>query len=554
MSFDNIKMVSQPKNLKINLFQHQLASIYKMENLESNNFIEKENYNKETKIGVNADIAGFGKTLSMIGLILRDKMEWDLETPFIFEKIVPTCKNRIKTYYIKRFEKLPTTLILVSQSLIGQWDKELQNTNLKYQKILTQKNIENLNPRENDIVLVIPTMYNKLVSVYSDYAWKRFIFDEPGHIKVPSMKEIYANFYWLITATPNSIITLVENLKNNFMKDLIQCVNDWEDIETRFEDIILRNDPEFIKASFEMPQTNHIYHECYNSIYNAIQNFVSPTIKSMIEGGNIEDAITALGGEKTSNIIELIKLKKIKEKEEIELKITLYKSRDDTNNLTLWENKRKNVLNQLNDIDKKFELMLSEPCSICYDNLKDPILDPNCQNLFCGECLLKWIEKNNSCPLCRKNIDLKKIIYIKTSNNSNNSNNLKNIKQKRFTKNEKIIEIIKNKKDGKFLIFSEYEKSFVPIFNILKENEIPFLEIKGSSQTREKNLQTFKNGDINVIFLNSTINGAGLNLQESTDIILYHEMKYNDKNQIIGRANRIGRKMPLTVHYLNITE
>jgi len=549
MSFDNIKMVPQPKNLKINLFPHQLASIYKMENLELNNFIEKEYYNKETKIGVNADIAGFGKTLSMLGLILRDKMEWDLDTPFIFEKIIPTSQNRIKTYYIKRFEKLPTTLILVSQSLIGQWEKELQNTNLKYQKILTQKNIENLVPHNNDIVLVIPTMYNKLVTLYSDYAWKRFIFDEPGHIKVTCMKEVYANFYWLITATPNSIKTLVGNLKNNFMKDLIQSDNDWVDIETRFEDIILRNDPEFIKASFEMPQTNHIYHECYSSIYNAIQNFVSPTVKSMIEAGNIEDAILALGGERTSNIIELIKLKKIKEKEEIELKITLYKNREDIDNLTLWENKKKIILNQLNDIDNKFQLMLSEPCSICYENLKEPILEPSCQNLFCGECLLTWLDKNNSCPLCRNFIELKKVIYIKTTESCNN---LKSIKEKRFTKNEKIVEIIKNKKEGKFLIFSEYEKSFIPIFNILKENEIPFLEIKGSSHTREKNLALFKEGNINVIFLNSTINGAGLNLQEATDIILYHEMKYNDQNQIIGRANRIGRKKPLTVHHLNI--
>ena len=548
MNFDNIKTVSQPINLKINLFPHQLASIYNMEKIELNNFIEKDNYTKETKIGVQADIAGFGKTLSMIGLILRDKMEWDLETPFIHEKIIPTSKNRIKTYYIKRFEKLPTTLILVSQSLIGQWEKELQNTNLKYQKILTQKNIENLVPQDNDIVLVIPTMYNKLVTSFSDYAWKRFIFDEPGHVKVPSMKEVYANFYWLVTATPNSIITLVGNLKNNFMKELISCINEWEDIETRFEDIILRNDPEFIKASFEMPPTNHIYHDCYNSLYNAIQNFVSPTIKSMIEAGNIEDAITSLGGEKTSNIIELIKLKKLKEKEEIELKITLYKNREDIDNMTLWENKKKNILNQINDIDKKFELMLSEPCSICYESLKDPILDPNCQNLFCGECLFQWLEKNNSCPLCRNSIDLKKVIYIK------NEPTLGAVKNwKRYTKDEKIVEIIKNKKDGKFLIFSEYEKSFTPIFNILRENEIPFLEIKGSSQTREKNLQTFKQGNINVIFLNSTINGAGLNLQESSDIILYHEMKQNDQNQIIGRANRIGRKLPLTVHHLNIT-
>ena len=52
MDFQSIKMVSQPRDLKINLFPHQLASIYNMEKLETNNIIEKEMYIKETKIGV----------------------------------------------------------------------------------------------------------------------------------------------------------------------------------------------------------------------------------------------------------------------------------------------------------------------------------------------------------------------------------------------------------------------------------------------------------------------------------------------------------------------
>ena len=131
MNFDHIKMVSQPKDLKIKLFPHQLASIYNMEKIEVNNLIEKEYYTKETKIGINADLTGYGKTLSIIGLLVRDKMEWDLDVPFIFQKIVSQSRNRIKTYYITRFEKLPTTLILVSPSILGQWEKEFKYTNLK---------------------------------------------------------------------------------------------------------------------------------------------------------------------------------------------------------------------------------------------------------------------------------------------------------------------------------------------------------------------------------------------------------------------------------------
>ena len=98
--FSNIKMVNQPSNLKVSLYPHQLATIYKMEKFESDNIIYKDNCIIETKIGVNANITGYGKTLEMIGLLARDKMEWNLETPFVFERTDIISKNRIKCSYI----------------------------------------------------------------------------------------------------------------------------------------------------------------------------------------------------------------------------------------------------------------------------------------------------------------------------------------------------------------------------------------------------------------------------------------------------------------------
>ena len=55
MDYNNLKKVKQPLDLNVNLFPHQLVSIYNMEKLEINNVIEKDSYIKETKIGVNGD-------------------------------------------------------------------------------------------------------------------------------------------------------------------------------------------------------------------------------------------------------------------------------------------------------------------------------------------------------------------------------------------------------------------------------------------------------------------------------------------------------------------
>ena len=129
-------------------------------------------------------------------------------------------------------------------------------------------------------------------------------------------------------------------------------------------------------------------------------------------------------------------------------------------------------------------------------------------------------------------------------------------KMSQKTKIEKIIEIVmtNTNTNGKYLIFSDHDGSYKSIKSILSDNNISCVQIRGNIKTTEKNLDSFKNGKTQVIFLNSKYNGAGINLQEATDIIIYHEMNFNMETQIIGRANRIGRKIPLNVHHLKIRE
>jgi len=542
--FINIKTVNQPTDLKVKLYRHQLATIYKMEEFESNNLIYKDNCIIETKIGVNANLTGYGKTLEMIGLIVRDKMEWNLDTPFVYQKTDVMSKNRIKQTYVRRFEKLPTTLILLTPTIIGQWASEFKNTSLKYASILKKKDVDTIKVQEYDVILTIPSIYNTLISTYKDYAWKRFIFDEPGHSKVPSMKEVFANFYWLVTATPNAITTMHRKCEGSFMKDILNYR--WTYFEAQFADIIIRNSEEFVKASFEMPKTTHYYYECYQPLYNALKNFVNPKIKTLIEAGNISAAIISLGGEVTDNIFDVIKRKKQEELVEIDAKIQIYTMRNDRDNLIEWSDKKKRINEQINDIENKFKNILNEPCSICLEKLEKPLMEPNCQNIFCGACIFKWIENKNSCPLCRTVVDISKLVYIQDEKLDISESK----QEKLMTKSEKIIDIIQKKPNGRFLIFSEEQESFNIISNSLIDHDILFVEIKGHVKTIEKNLEYYRSGIIKVLFLNSNTSAAGINLQGTTDIILYHQMSTNNENQIIGRANRIGRDIDLDVHHL----
>jgi SNF2 family DNA or RNA helicase len=519
-----------------------------MENKEYTQLIESDNCIIETNIGINADPTGYGKTISMIGLIVRDKMKWDIDTPFVQEIILSEAGGRIKHRRLFRYTKYDCTLILMSQSILGQWKKELLNTSLRVATIITRKEVDLVDPNEYDVILVTPTMYNQLIMSHSSYAWKRFIFDEPGHVRVSGMKDIQAGFYWFVTATPNLIISQHKNCRNSFMKDIIG--NGFCDIETQFEKMIIRNNLDFVKSSFEMPPTNYYYYDCYQPVFNLINGFVNSTISNMIEAGNIEGAITALGGTKTESLISLIERKKLEELEEIESKIRIYTIRTDETKIKEWTEKKAELVSQIDELKRRFEEKLQSTCNICLEKISKPILEPECQNLFCGECILTWLQKSDSCPLCRSKINSTELVYVKNIETNFICSPI--IKNRVLTKLECIIDIISNKKNGKFLIFSSYDISFIPICNVLEENNITYTQMKGSLFSRQKSLESFKNGNTSVIFLNSSFDGAGLNLQEATDIILYHEMTNNTQQQILGRANRIGRTISLNVHYLQV--
>jgi ERCC4-related helicase len=109
---------------------------------------------------------------------------------------------------------------------------------------------------------------------------------------------------------------------------------------------------------------------------------------------------------------------------------------------------------------------------------------------------------------------------------------------------------LKKKPKGKFLLFSNYDRTFDNINQKLIDNNIIFNRLIGSSSVINNTIRKFESGEIKVLLLNASNYGSGLNLQMATDIIIYHELDLELETQVIGRAQRLGRKQPLNVYYL----
>ncbi len=538
-------IVTIPPNYDRNFFKHQLTSIYNMEKMEKNQNIKiNDTYTVDTNIGIQADMTGYGKTASMIGLIMRDEMEWDLENKYMTESFM-YMNMHYKITKTNSFDKLNCNLIIVNNSIIKQWENEIKLTNLRYEIINSKKKCNVFGIENVDVILCIPTMFNKFIIENNNYAWKRVIYDEPDTIHIPSMKQIYFGFMWLVSATPYGIKKKYVTRSGSFLPSL-----DFSSLpDVFFKSLIIKNNDEYVKNSWKLPETTHLYYDCYQPLSQTIKGMVSERIQKMIDADNIKGAIINLGGKESDSIIDLINFKFQEDLTETKQKIERYQNRQDQEMVEEWTNKKNTILKKIDDFKNRYDSFINSSCIICYNELKDPVLFPCCHNIFCGKCIMKWHKTNSSCPLCRTKIEFSKLVYINSGKNENKNKK----KDKPLPKIEQIVKIINDKKKGKFIIFSEDDLTFSFIRSSLSANNINCLELKGSISTREKTLVKFKKSkDTISLFLNSKNNGAGINLQECTDIILYHTMSKTVTTQIIGRANRIGRKDKLYIHHLCI--
>ena len=545
--YSNIELVPQPKNFRRNLYKHQLSAIHKLENLEHNNDIKLDEYSNEeryitTNIGIFSDITGYGKTSSIIGLIIRDKMRWELSNNYVHSSIEGVLGDgRVKIFRDKIYKRLNTNLVIANQSIIKQWKNELEFTDLKVDMITTKLKCLKNKPEDFDVILCSPSMYNRYTKIHEKYSWKRLIFDEPTHTKIPSMNTIICGFIWFVTATPYLLLNKNCNRMSNFLYSLFN----YNTPESIFSKLIVKNQDEFVKLSCKLPDIDHKYYKCYQPIVNIINGFINDQVLTMIQAGDIRSAVKYLGGDESDNIHELVKARKLEDLEDIKQKIIKYERRNDQERLNKWKLRKSQVEDNIKELDERFKDALNSNCNICLSSMRQPILLSCCQNLFCGKCIFKWLETKRTCPLCRSNINSDNIIYIKKEGDNENvrSNNDK-------TKNEILTDIINENKKGKFIIFSSYDETFNKIKHICDDLDMKISSIQGTVEQRSKIIESFKKGDINIIFLNSNHNGAGINLQEATDLILYHKMNEDLETQIVGRANRIGRTNSLKIHHL----
>ena len=584
------EQINQPPYINIKLMNHQKTIIKRMLELETDRSIiipelEIGTYYRskkmkdaiiKTNIAILGDKVGAGKTLDIVSLISMKPVIEFRETPFITGKYISLSGDREQI-------KINTNLVIVPHKLIPQWKSNFEKAlNLKVLTITMNKQVDELllkkiikvkgwnginNNAEIDseilypdieklkninVILVGDTMYKRLVACSNRIIWNRCIIDEADTIKLCKMMEdcLNFNFLWLITGTPTGL----NNCRRSpFYKEIFITSRHLE-----IKHLVIKNDDKYIESSIILPDPNMICIRCLTpKELNIVKNFISPSILQMINAGNTEEAIKALNcnidtNENifqviTKNLVENIKNKKIEINAE---KMMVYNKEEKDKKISFLENQLIKLETKYEDIKKSIYELNNDFCPVCLDAYTKPVLVSCCNKCFCFDCLAVSMGElhNNKCPYCRQNISSSDLHII--SENENEKSKSKQKSNELKDKLDVLVDIIQKKKDGSFLLFANYTETFNKIEKKFVEVGITYHILKGQSSTISKHINDYENKKVQVIMLNAQYFGAGMNLQTTTDLIIYHRFSNEMEEQIIGRAQRYGRKGTLNVYYL----
>ncbi|CCU56261.1 leucine rich repeat gene family [Mythimna separata entomopoxvirus 'L'] len=446
-----------------------------------------ELYELKRKIYCINDHVGSGKSYSILGVIKYFK------------------ENNL---LIKNVSNL--SVIIVPFTLIKQWTEYCINSNIKYYIINRKSHI-------NKIIEKIDILYNNDVIILSN----TFIYD---FIKILINKNL--SLLRIIIDEPEIIMSstlYIEKLISiSYFKYILSStyiLNSLSINKIKYSICYLKNKNTSI--SIILPKTINI--NLNNILLNIILK-ITPLEESIMKMIDV-DAFNS-----TNEIFNKIFEKKLIIINNLELK----KYNCLENKLEEIDNKIQYEKDCINYIKNK---ILIDECNIClnlFKNNKNIFIC--CANTICENCI--YIITNGDeikCPYCNK-IENKISKYCSYDIENKKIEYLKNLK---FYSNSKIL-IIGN-------YFTDYCK-IIELSKIWFDNKNCAKTLIGNSRTCDNIFKSFRDSeDIKILFFNSHNKLYGYNMEYVTDIIMLTEIDENINTQIIGRAQRLGRKLPLNI-------
>jgi len=185
-------------------------------------------------------------------------------------------------------------------------------------------------------------------------------------------------------------------------------------------------------------------------------------------------------------------------------------------------------------------------CPICLDAYED-VCRTACNHHFCAECLSIHAGNGASCPMCRRTIIARSVLKCPPPAEAMEMDEdtiVPSTKAIRMV--EEISRVLESDQRSKVLVFFPHAYMLTWFKEILSQSNIDCLTVSGTDSVtkRTRNFSLFQTsrGTNRVMLMTIRCASAGITLTEADHVMLATPcMKKSLEEQLIGRANRIGR-------------
>ncbi len=539
------------------LFPYQRRAVSAMRAIEGALGAATPTFTVETRVAVLADPPGSGKTRVVLGLVTADGEPPDAP-PMIMPDVVLPCLARVtirRDPAARAVRCANTTVVIVSLSLIGQWTQEIaRSASLASSTYVVRvpASLAGLGAALDGgarLVLVCSLRYAETMAALDERGVvpRRVVVDEAMHLHDGLCRFMpAAGFVWLVSAASERAAAreIVPSRSRAFWAHLSALPHD------AFRAIVVRTPDDEIVFDFPV---EFVSHQCELDalVATAAHGVVSREVRRRLEANDMQGAVLLLGGSATEDLMTVVRRRIATDREANQLQLARVRllaveaePRAAAEIARLVEREQRLERDAAN-AEERFGEALAGVCAICHDTLAAPVLLTCCQVLFCSECLLAWMRHGDRpCPQCRaRDFRLEPIATGPAAPAREWP------QATRLTKVQKVLELARAAPAG-VLLYSSYVTGLRSAIALLRESGIVVSELKGRSSLRDRKLREFAEGKIKVLALDATLNCAGLDLLQLSDIIIYHEMSEGVTDQIVGRGRRVNRALPLRVHKL----
>ena len=585
-----------PPEIKVPLRDHQKVLLQAMITREDEMMegIELDDTTFFSRIGVLGDQVGSGKTLVALAHIAITSAQNTIS----YKRCMsdgPMKEHTFSVQHININDGLGATLIIVPHILYRQWKTAIEKQTTLNCFFCTSKRDLGRETVVADIlaadcVLVSNTLYKHFDELCQDaeIQWKRIYIDEVDSMVMPNSRPpLKAAFIWFLTASWQNIISPYNYYYSNIiLNENLPLEPDYEDylhvtsgsnrrnyfMSYRFFENYISDNPKryyqvlrtrnaFLQQSLQLPAFSRTTILCEAPPEeNIIRRFITPQIREMLNAGNTEGALRSLGVKEETEVglvdavVASIRkdIRRTEQTLEFKQQLEYASPQQKEHALATLTTRLKSLNTQMNSIKERLSNTGETDCEICYESYKQsrPVLLPCCNNIICASCVLKHISSKGqaaACVWCRSPIDTTKLTAITNSQTITSTSQKSNSTSQKPSKIDAVLAAVAAKPNGKFLLFCRYQDIFTKIKAKLDESGITTEILFGNKDMIAAAIERFRNGRSKVLCLQSDIQCAGLNLEAATDIFILHKMDTSTEQQIIGRAQRLGRQTSLSV-------